>query len=310
MKGKFFANLLALLIPSKNLRHKLRRWSGFMTQKDRIERELAYIKRMLQLSLPTSSIPPTQGLARGIQLLILEKMQELAELFTKKHIEYWLDFGSLLGAVRHKGFVPWDEDLDIAIDKENREAVIELLKDNGIEYTTAHGENSLLQIPIIKVKGYVVHIDIMSYVKVEGVSETGILQAENIMKKANRQFSCYSDTYHQSVMTQLRKLPSEAPGDKAIYVRCVDCCLIYPSYVVEDASIFPLKSMPFENANFNVPQKTAEYLTCLYKDYMQWPPTLYTNDISTRMQADSRLQLIELLKASDTILPYREKIGI
>lgn len=307
---KFLVKLLALFIPSKNLRHKLRNWPGLVTQQDRIEREVGYIKRLLQFSFPARNIPPAQGLMRGIQLLMVEKMQMLADLFAQNNIHYWLDFGSLLGAVRHKGGVPWDEDLDIAIDMQDRDAVIRLFREKGIEYTTFHGEHSLLRIPILKVKGYVAHIDIMSYVNVKGISDAGIEQAEAIMKKANKKFACYADAYHLYVMERLSKLPSILPGDKSVYVRCVDCRLVYPSYVVDESTLYPLTAMPFEDTVFSVPCKVAEYLTCLYKDFMQWPPALFSNDVVSRMPTDSRLQLIEILRASECVSSSREDIGL
>lgn len=52
---------------------------------------------------------------RDIQLCLLEMMVEIDKLCEKHHIPYFLDGGSALGAKRHQGFIPWDDDLDIGM---------------------------------------------------------------------------------------------------------------------------------------------------------------------------------------------------
>lgn len=50
-------------------------------------------------------------------------MKDVHELFEKHKIPYFVDSGSLLGVIRHKGLIPWDDDLDIGILPENKKMV-------------------------------------------------------------------------------------------------------------------------------------------------------------------------------------------
>lgn len=58
----------------------------------------------------------------------LEMMDEIARVCDENNLTYVLNYGSLLGAVRHKGFIPWDDDLDICMPREDYERFLEIGK--------------------------------------------------------------------------------------------------------------------------------------------------------------------------------------
>ena len=76
------------------------------------------------------ALPKAQGVNRNLQLLEKDLLKAFIEICEKNQLDYWVYAGSLLGAVRHKGFIPWDDDVDTCMAREDIDRLREILKNN------------------------------------------------------------------------------------------------------------------------------------------------------------------------------------
>lgn len=75
---------------------------------------------------------------REYQLKLLDLLTEFDQFCKENFIQYSLLGGTAIGAVRHQGFIPWDDDLDVGMDRENFEKIIALLKKSYEKYELIH----------------------------------------------------------------------------------------------------------------------------------------------------------------------------
>ena len=64
-----------------------------------------------------------------IRMVQMEMLAGFHDFCIKNKLRYFLEHGTLLGAVRHKGFIPWDDDIDVGMPREDYNKFIELARD-------------------------------------------------------------------------------------------------------------------------------------------------------------------------------------
>lgn len=90
-------------------------------------------------------VPTIMKKAWAAQFKLLEKVDKICQDF---NIPYWCDFGTTLGAVRHQGFIPWDDDIDISMMRRDFERFKDVINNNdlglmimSIEFDEAFGSH-------------------------------------------------------------------------------------------------------------------------------------------------------------------------
>lgn len=238
---------------------------------------------------------------KGIELEILNYFDKFC---SENHLQYYLDGGTLLGAVRHKGFIPWDDDIDVLMPRYDYEKLVKLsVKIDDRFILKSYKLDSDYSYPYMKIvmagtsiieknisyHGYGVFIDIfpmdclpndeykrqkfqnkiwaltnMANYAVEDKIERHGL-ISNIKKKVSRLVGI------QTILKLIDKEAVKYESDDALYAYDVIASTKKDRLVRKNVFDETVK-LPFEGKMYNAPSKYDEYLTELYGDYMQLPP--------------------------------------
>lgn len=238
---------------------------------------------------------------RACQLKQLSILKEVDRICRKHKLSYWLDGGTLLGAMRHGGFIPWDDDIDIGMTLEDMQAFMKVapseLPDTLFLQTPESDPTS--KEPIVKIRDlnsiYIeagdtfsveyqkgLYVDIFPFIDYPTVPRPW---AKKLCKGISVSYSILHAQHYYSLRSfaEFFYFGMKYALFKGIWAML---CLVRPkgtylsNILINNGygimhrkdSVFPLSTITFEGKDFPAPGNVDAYLKDLYKNYMDIPP--------------------------------------
>ena len=256
-----------------------------------------------------TKVPPAQGLLRDIQLANLALLKELAYVCEKNNFKYILDAGTLLGAIRHTGFIPWDDDIDILMFREDYEKIVSAFKnttrnsDIYAEYHRDKDTNSQYFIKIKHKKCPFLGVDIFpldSYGKHLSLKEQLIATnkickiLKHLKKEINPNIS-NKETKTILTKTMKEKILLSSANENGDFVYGVDFAHKLKNWFLDRDIVLPLRKIQFEDSKYTTVNKPKEFLKNIYGDYMKYPKKMKILHYSYKNLASEQLETIKKL---------------
>ena len=246
---------------------------------------------------------------KEIQKEELNILKETINFLNENSIKYYIFYGTLLGAVRHNGFIPWDDDIDIIIPRPEYEKLINILKNknnkiNGKNIEAIGYEVGVSDWPFIKIVNKDIKLEDelncdeklwIDVFPLDGASDKENKHYKKVLKLRNLYWFMRYDIKKIPIgkVNGIRKILKKIIlffykiyGYNRVIESYIKCCKQYDynksEYITDNIwgdgklifkkSLLEDKSMEFDELEVNGVKNYDEMLTIMYGDYKKLPP--------------------------------------
>lgn len=273
----------------------------------KMEEKSETLLQLLKVTIDPAKLPSGEGDLRHHQLGCVALLRLFCSFLDEKKISYWLNAGTLIGALRGGKFIPWDDDIDISMDRINYEKLRECIGE-FCSRDFSYSDGSCIR---IFYKNSSAQVDVIPF---DYGNSTELPEGKEYEKMTQKLQSLYEKipilkTFRKNNITDeyKKKIPEiykrEILENKEIpegaYMFPAFHCYMPKRVLYRYDVIFPLKKIKFEGYYFSAPNDPYTFLHGVLGDYMTLPAKLKDHGMGKNMTLDNHEKLQELIEMSN-----------
>ena len=259
------------------IKHSIKKATG----RAKLEADIKALKYIVNNGIDITKFPPAKGALRELQLCDAALLNVFSEICKKYNFTFWLVAGTLIGAVRHKGFIPWDDDIDTCMSREEynkfKNMFPEIVKELklGEDFSLFSMEHIGFTKFCYKYAKSQLCVDIFPVDTLRTDNE------DELRRKLAKYREYYRANFDKKTSAELLEVKNSMlkyTGVGGYDIACpvpefpnqIDAA--HPVFYLYDwKDILPLRTLPFENYELPVPNNYDKVLREQYGDYMKFP---------------------------------------
>ena len=240
-----------------------------------------------------------------LQRYNIEMLREVSRICEKEGIPWWMFYGSMLGAVRHHGYIPWDSDIDIAVPEEYYQRFSEAMaRELDSKFWWDHRSDRSYprcfgRVGLVGYDTYYLHVDVYRLIGYTGKALIdSILSAYGHLLIRMRLVKTVAPKVYKGrkrMMTRSLKALMAPVSVRWLVERFDGLCRRHPcsgakvvgtldgrKWLIEKRWLDETLMVPYEDMTVPVPRDYDQILTRWYGDYMTPPEGMDTPDCRQR----------------------------